>query len=563
MTRVTAAPNPPGSSRASRAVSARGGPPRADLPVWVPLYPLLRLFRSSYGPFGGDKLIFDREHNSLVVTNDGYALARELRDLTVDPVGKLILKALKSHARAWGEGTKTLAIFLLGLLEGADRLRRDWGLHPAVVTRGYQTGGAVLRAELEVARRPLTPVQLSDPGLSRTLFRKQYHDAFHPRVAEHLADLSQRALARVAPRAVTSLTRGQFSFEEHFLVQRRPGGQILDSRFEPAVVFKKGRAHPNMPARLARARLLLTTDKLYVDKPGEDGVDGAGGGFTKQVLITSPDQLDAMLDYQTTRARRLLAAITATRVEVLVSEKGLSRELEELLADAGILAVRRAKGAAIHLLSRALNLPVNTNCLAIAPGEVRVVDGVEVTRLNGLPACTVRDARLAGGTFVIRGGHDYVCEEVARHVRSAFRAVAAMADSATGGVVPGGGATEYQLARAVRAAASTTAGVTPLVYARLATALESVTLALFENAGHDLLDATLTLARLAKENPGVPVGFRSTTRGAGPVPATLRDAHGPKRHALETALELALQLLRVDHVHQHAGKARGSGAPAS
>ncbi|MHA1733684.1 MAG: TCP-1/cpn60 chaperonin family protein [Promethearchaeota archaeon] len=548
--------------------------------AWKTLHPVARLFESSFGPNAMDKMIFDEEHNSLVVTRDGETLAQEIRDLTEHPVPRALLKLAKKHGRVHGDHAKYLVVVASAIVQRCGDLVEDLGVHPQRVLRGLEESRSSVLATLDslqgwgqyawkqwgpVPNRSTPPQTASgkvgsqrvDGGESRDLeglYRTALKDAFGPLVTDHLVRLLAKAHGNLPGSGVDSgggFDPGQFEFNDWFLSLKVPGGRILESSFLDGFAVSKETARPDMPAEVRPARICLTTDVLYVDKPDDDR--------NVVVAVSTPGELEEMRHYQLRHALRVREKLRERGVQVLISEKGLSRELEELLSRDGVLAVRRAEGREVYLLARGLGAEVNSNVLDLQPSEVVEVPRVYRERF-GRDEVTVVEGpgdRPGGGTFLLRGGTYYVCEEVERHLVSTMRLVVRSLARVGGGLLPGGGATELRLAAALRRRASTAGGVSGLVLEAVAGAFERVFLLLVESAGLDPID-TLTQARsLLARDPGAVLGYDATTREVGPTPLGLVDFYLPKRRSIDAAYDFAIQLLRVDGVLRVRAKPRG------
>lgn len=158
--------------------------------------------------------------------------------------------------------------------------------------------------------------------------------------------------------------------------------------------------------------------------------------------------------------------------------------------------------------------------------------------------------RLTGGAgqaeaFVVVGGR--TSEVVAERERIARDAIASMRYALEGGVVPGGGAVELALSRALARAEAT--GLARYGIACVGEALKQIPAQLAINAGFNPLEK-VEEAYAAQERAGSPnLGLDAETGAVIDLAAAgIWDPHPVKEHALRTAGEVAAAVLRINNI---------------
>jgi chaperonin GroEL (HSP60 family) len=129
-------------------------------------------------------------------------------------------------------------------------------------------------------------------------------------------------------------------------------------------------------------------------------------------------------------------------------------------------------------------------------------------------------------------------------------------------VVAGGGAVETELARQLKDYAVQIGGREQLAIEAFSDALEVVPRTLIENAGHDILDATVALRAAHEKKGGLYMGVDVYTGDV--VDMRERGIIDPlkvKEQAIETATELASMILRIDDVIAATKPKEGGGPP--
>jgi chaperonin GroEL (HSP60 family) len=161
-------------------------------------------------------------------------------------------------------------------------------------------------------------------------------------------------------------------------------------------------------------------------------------------------------------------------------------------------------------------------------------------------------------TILLRGGTEHVVGEVERAVADALGVVrVSMLDEL---VLPGGGAPEIELARALREFAGGVAGREQLAVEAFADAVEVVPRTLAENAGLDPIDSIVAL-RAAHEAGETAAGLDAYTGEVSDMyNLEVVEPLAVKLQVVEGATECVELLLRIDDVV--AARASGGSAMA-
>ncbi|GAB4329966.1 MAG: thermosome subunit beta [Promethearchaeota archaeon] len=517
---------------------------------WNAVKALGRAFSSSYGPGGLDKLIFDREHDVLVVTNDGHAIARELKELTRHPVAKALLGVATRHARSRGDHAKFLVLFASFVLGEVEPLVADELVHPQVAKRALLKCKARAREATEGLRR--------FPTVERRSFKRAFRTAlegkFGPAVADHLAEVLASAVGSLPPSA---FSEPALDLKDWFAFHGRQGGLVSETEFHRGR-FALGRppAHPRAPARLRRPVACVTTAKLYAEPP-----DWARRA---QFQVSGGEGVETFHSLERDLAKKWAKSVRAAGVDLLLAEKGTSAAFEAELAARGALVVRRVKPEVTRALSKSLGFEVNGDPLRIEPGQLFQLERAWVERVPapgkggelvvwvegpGAEGGAGGGPGPFGGTFAVRGGTRLVREEVERHLKRALGVATKAFGPREGGVVPGSGATDLFVAASLREWAATLAGKEALVVEAVAGAFEQVFATLAANVGLDPLDALLEArSELAHKGPA-PVGLAWTPDRGFAVdraqPDTAEFFHS-RVAATGAALEFVAQIVGID-----------------
>jgi len=232
---------------------------------------------------------------------------------------------------------------------------------------------------------------------------------------------------------------------------------------------------------------------------------------------------------------------------VVFCQKGIDDLAQYYLAKAGVLAVRRVKKSDLEKLARATGAKILTDLRDIKPedlGEAKLVEERKVGDEKMVFVTGCKNPRAV--TILVRGGTEHVVEEIARGIEDAVRVVACALED--GRVVAGAGAPEIEMSLRIREWAPTLGGREQLAAEAFAAALEIIPRTLAENAGLDPIDILVEL-KAAHEKGQKYSGVDIETGKV--VDMKERGVLEPlrvKKHAIESATEVAVMILRIDDV---------------
>jgi chaperonin GroEL (HSP60 family) len=160
----------------------------------------------------------------------------------------------------------------------------------------------------------------------------------------------------------------------------------------------------------------------------------------------------------------------------------------------------------------------------------------------------------------IRAGLERMLDEAERSLNDALYVIADVTE--TPKMVTGGGSIEIELSKAARSYATQEGGREQLAIEAFADALEVIPRTLAENAGLDTLDTMVAIRSAHDKKKGKAMGVNVFDKGVidmletGVVEPTV-----VKKQAIESAVEVASMILRIDDVLAATAPSMGGGPP--
>ncbi|MHA1430096.1 MAG: TCP-1/cpn60 chaperonin family protein, partial [Candidatus Freyarchaeota archaeon] len=352
-------------------------------------------------------------------------------------------------------------------------------------------------------------------ALLKSVAKTSLSGKFSKKVSDHLSN--------IAVEAVSTIAEGEEFIDVKKKVQfvKREGGGIIDTELVHGVIISKDILSPKMPRRVENAKIALLDEKLYIEKPVERSVE---------LQINSPEDLEGYLEEQRRFGERKFSYIKKSGANVVVTEKGIDKVIEQSLSKNKILGIRRAKPEEFKLLDL---------------GYARLVEERKIGRDKYVLFSGCRDPKAVA--VLVRGGSWYVCEEVERLLRNAMMAVAVA--SMHKKVVGGGGSIELELAKHVRKNAYSVMGKKQLAMIEFASALEQVPRILASNAGMDETTTLLELRSMHSDSQnwiGIDVENKKLRDM---VEYGVIEPSYAKIKSIKSATEFASSILRVDGMY--------------
>ena len=492
--------------------------------------------RTTLGPKGMDKMLVD-SIGDVVITNDGATILDEMQ--IEHPAAKMMVEVAKTQDKIVGDGTTTAVVLAGELLKKAEGLL-DMEIHPTVITKGYRMAKA---KSLEALEKIARKIEIKNDEILKQIATTAMTGKSAEKASKELADIAVVSVKRVAEGSRIDI--------DNIKIEKKEGGSINDTQLIEGVVIDKEVVHTAMPKKVEEARILVLSSALEIKSLETDA----------KVSIDSPEKFQLFIEEEEKILKRMTDKIIQSGANVVLCQKGIDDTAQHYLAKAKILSARRVKKSDIDSLSRATGGAVIHNLNDLKKEDLGYAKLVEERKVAGDQMIFVEGCRQPKTvTILIRGGTEHVISEVERAMEDAVKGLASALE--LGKIVPGGGATESEVAKELRKYAEGFEGREQLAINAFAEALEIIPRSLAENAGLDPIDK-LAAIRAAHDKTG------NASYGLDVFTGNVEDMYRLgvveplkiKLQALMSASEAAEMILRIDDVIAASGSDKGGAMP--
>jgi len=499
---------------------------------------IAEVLRTTLGPRGMDKMLIDGL-GDITITNDGAAILDEID--VQHPAAKMMVEVAKTQDDMVGDGTTTAVILAGELLRRAEELLTQ-NIHPTVIVKGYQK--AVEKAVEALAKLAIT-VDIDDRATLKKVSMTSMGSKAVGNARDHLSDITIDAVKLIAEK------RGDKTIADIDNIQRvkKEGKSLYDTELIRGIIIDKEIVHAGMPKRVEKAKIALLDSPLEVEKTE----------FSAEIRIRDPAQMQAFLDKETTMLKDMVAKVKASGAAVLFCQKGIDDMAQHFLAKEGIIAARRVKQSDMEKLARATGGKVITKLDDLKSEDLGEAGIVEERKVGDDKMIFVEKCKEPRSVAIlIRAGLERMVDEADRAMNDALSVVADVVEDNK--IVAGGGATESELAKVLRAYATKVGGREQLAIEAFADSLEIVPKTLAENAGLESIDILVGLRAAHEKKNGHLMGVDVFK---GKIVNSYEDGVVEplkvKEQAMKSATEVASMILRIDDVI--ASTKQRAGAP--
>ncbi|KAH9258996.1 T-complex protein 1, gamma subunit [Batrachochytrium salamandrivorans] len=501
--------------------------------------------RSTLGPRSMLKMLLD-PMGGIVLTNDGNAILREL-DVS-HPAAKSMIDLSRAQDEEVGDGTTTVIVLAGEMMQAAEQFVMHGparvNLHPTQIVSAYHTA---LERALKVCDTIAKPFDSSNEDELKRIIKTCVGTKFTGRWGDLIVNMAHSAVKKVAVVADAKTGRMEIDTKRYVRVEKIPGGEEADCRVMSGVMLNKDVTHSKMRRRIVRPKILLLDCSLEYKK----------GESQTNVEITKEEDWDRLLQLEEEHIMTICDDIIRVKPDLVFTEKGVSDLAQHYLSKAGITAIRRLRKTDNNRVARAVGATICSRTDEVQESDLGLGCGLfEVVKIGDEYFCMIDECDDPKAcTVILRGGSKDVLNEVERNLQDALQVARNIALDPR--VLPGGGALEMNIARALTEYAKTIEGVEQWPLRNCANAFEVIPRTLAENCGSDVVRVMTKLrathaAAQAKGEISL-VGINGNT-GELLDMATCNedeavwDPYVVKVHGIKTAIENASMMLRIDDI---------------
>jgi chaperonin GroEL (HSP60 family) len=495
---------------------------------------------STYGPGGRMKLIQDSEGKP-VLTASGRKMLEELT--SSHPVTKVLRAAAKAQDEEWGDGTKLATLTALCLLRRASDLL-DMGVRPPHIIHGYETG-------LEIATKKAMQLARSMSAVDEDILLQVARSSLGQWVEGEVKETLARAVVQAALHVAGPDDGGWECDRRDIHVFDLPGSSFSVELVE-GYVLKRFPDYHEMPRRVENARIALFDAAPIRGKAGIHAPRLRWIGESK-IKLQSPREIEEYEEWGEEYTRDLVRGLQRAGANVVLCRLGISDYGHKLLADAGIMGIRRImKTKHMEAVARATGGSFIKDFRHVRPEDLGYAALVEERRYSGEKYLVISGAKNPQVvSLLILAPGEALAGQLKERARKAIGAVASVIEDPR--IVAGGSGIEMAAAQHVRREAPAVGGREHLAVEAFSRAMEDLVAIMAVNLGLNPLDTLIELRHQHSMNPncGLQAGCdRPVDLTDGPV----FDSLAPRLAAWDRGVDVCRTILRVDDFHKTRGK---------
>lgn len=503
------------------------------------------MVKSSLGPRGMDKMLVD-SLGDVTITNDGATI---LKQIDVEhPAAKMMVEVTKSVDNEVGDGTTSVVVLAGSLLEKAEELIGK-NVHPTIIVGGYRKSAEKAVQLLKENANKIDPKNKENlKKIATTSMASKLTSSYSSELSDIVVDAVLSVLENIGENTE------KFKVDiDNIKVEKKIGKSIKDTTLIRGIVLDKEVVHGGMPKQIESAKIVLLNCPLEIEKTE----------FDAKININNPEQIQRFIDEENTMLKSMVDKISAIQANVVLCQKGIDEMAQHYLAKAGILAVRRIKESDMYKLSKATGGRPVTNLNDLTTEDLGYAKLVQEKSIDTDKWVFIENCKNPKSvTILIRGGSQRVIDEVDRSIHDALMSVKDVVEYPY--IIAGGGAPEAFISYKLREWSNKLNGREQLSAEKFIEALESIPLALAENAGMDPIDSQVQLREKVSSTNKPKYGIDVINGKISDL--SVKEIFEPlavKEQVINAATEASSMILRIDDVIASGKSNVHSGPPTA
>ncbi|XP_015792467.1 T-complex protein 1 subunit theta [Tetranychus urticae] len=486
-----------------------------------------RTLKTSYGPRGLNKMVINHLEK-LYVTNDAATIVQQLD--VQHPAAKILVMASQMIEKEVGDSTNYVIMLAGALLEKAEELIR-MGLKPIEIVEGYEMArdaviNEILPNLVVDTVKDFHNLEEVKRGIRTSIASKQFG------YEDFLADLIGRACILVMPKSENA------SFNvDNVRVCKILGSGVTKSELVQGMIFKK--SVEGSVTSATDAKVVVYTCPVDVPTTETKGT----------VLIQTAQELTNFSRGEEVLFEKQIQDIAESGAKVIVSGGKFGDMALHYCNKYGLMAVRLQSKFDVRRLCKTVGAVALPKLQAPKKEELGFCDNVYIDEIGGTSVVVFKQSSAESkiSTIVVRGSSDNVMDDIERAIDDGVNTFKALTKD--GRLVAGAGASDIEMVVKIASLAETLPGLEQYAVGKFAEALQSIPVAIAENAGIDQEVVTKLFAAHQAGDTSAGIDINSdlpTTLDA--VKSKIFDLYLAKYWAIKYAVNAANTVLQVDHI---------------
>merc|ERR1712137_569473 len=422
-------------------------------------------------------------------------------------------------------------------------------IHPTQIVSGYMRA---LTDGVEIMKQIATTIDVNKPGAMQEIVQGAIDTKFVSRWGSLISDLAIKAAQTVCVEHPDG--RKEIDIKRYAKVEKLSGGDLTDCAVLDGVMFNKDITHPRMRREIKNPRVVLLDCPLEYKK----------GESQTNVEITKEADWEKLLQREEEEMKKVCEDIIKVKPDVVITEKGVSDLAQHFLLKANISCIRRVRKTDNNRIARVTGASICNRTEELSPEMVGTRCGnFSIKRIGDEYFTFMTECEKPQACSVIlRGASRDVLNEMERNLQDAFNVARNLILEPR--LLPGGGATEMELAARLKEKAKSFEGKQQFSYRAVADALEVIPRSLAHNCGADVVRVMTELRARHASAGGVNWGIDGNKGIVADTKALgITDTFAVKQQTFKTAVEAAAMLLRIDDIISGISKKKRDGGGAS
>mmetsp|Transcript_52186 Transcript_52186/g.131123 ORF Transcript_52186/g.131123 Transcript_52186/m.131123 type:complete len:455 (+) Transcript_52186:544-1908(+) len=422
-------------------------------------------------------------------------------------------------------------------------------MHPTIIVAGYiQALDDALKILSEIA----TPIDASDDKRLTEIVHTCIDTKFSARWGNMISDLAVKAAKCVT----IELPNGkkEIDIKRYAKVEKIPGGDFDECAVLNGVMLNKDVTHPKMRRIIKNPKVVLLDCNLEYKK----------GESQTNVEVMKEEDWEALLKEEEEEIQKMCNDIINVGADLVFTEKGVSDLAQHFLMKKNISVIRRVRKTDNNRLARVTGAHIVNRTDELTADNVGTLARLfKIDKIGDEYYCYITECdNPKACTILMRGASKDVLNEIERNLQDALNVARNVLVESK--LLPGGGATEMEIAARLNEKAKSIEGIKQWPYKAVAVGLEVIPRTLAQNCGADVVRTITDLrSRHALAGEGRFWGIDGNTGKVVNVEqAGIWDAYAVKQQVIKTAIEAAAMILRIDDVVSGIGKKGGAGGGA-